>query len=313
MLISIITTCLNAEATLHEALASVEFPSMEDVEHLLIDGCSTDGTLAEAARHAHVRVLSEPDSGIYDGMNKGARLARGEWVLFLQADDWLPEGALAAYLEAIGRHPDAQMICGDAQAIREGPHGWEPVWSVSEEREKELTVSNIALGEPMINARLIRRETFLALGGFSLEYSLASDRDFLLRAAESGILQVGIAAPTYRYRWHAGSSTMTEGNALSGRLFEENLAIARAHLCGATNAGRQALLRWHTRLTVQGAMNALEKRGSGLVRHIVSGCSRDIFWSFSFVAEILKSLPGFLARGCRTRSSRLCAGGMCKQ
>ncbi len=306
MLISIITPCLNAEKTLHEAVESADYHQMGNVEHLLIDACSSDGTLAEASRHPRLKVLSEPDEGIYDGMNKGARLARGEWLLFLQADDWLPQGTLKAYLRAIETGTDAVMICGSAETVRREGDDWKCVWSVTGETEKALSVANIALGEPMINARLIRRAAFLALGGFSLDYGLASDRDFLLRAAESGLHQVSINAPTYRYRWHAGSSTMTEGNGLSGRLLRENIMIAQRHLQAASPRHRVPLRRWHTRLRVQGAMNAMESGAvCSLREHAVAGTSFHPLWPLALFREIVRSLPGFLARGGRTRSQIL--------
>jgi glycosyltransferase len=304
--ISIITPCLNAEPTLREAVESVNFPSTGEVEHLLIDARSTDGTLAEASRYPYLKVLSETDAGIYDGMNKGARFARGEWLLFLQADDWLPLGTLQAYLDAIASYPDAQMICGGAEAVRKEGAGWKRVWSVSGNREKELTVGNIALGEPMINARLIRRDVFLALGGFSLEYKLASDRDFLLRAAEQKIRQQVIEAPAYRYRWHAGSSTMTAGNHLSARLLGENILIAKRHLNRVPQEEKPSVRNWHTRLHVQGAMNALESGDvTAFLGHAAGGLSSDPLWFLDLLGEIVRSLPGFLARGGRTRSQIL--------
>ena len=113
MLISIITPTFNAGVTLGETLESVRQQMGEDMEHLLLDACSTDRTLDVVKQFSHLVVHSEPDSGIYDGMNKGAELARGDWLLFLQGDDWLAEGTLEAYLRTIALHPDAEMICGD--------------------------------------------------------------------------------------------------------------------------------------------------------------------------------------------------------
>lgn len=309
MLISIITPTKNAGSTLAETLESVMLQRRLDVEHLIVDGCSTDETLGIVARQESLSVSSEPDCGIYDAMNKGARRASGKWLLFLQADDWLPEGALDAYMRAIQSYPDAEIICGCAEAIKKGEVGWKSVWKINDVDSRKLSVRNIALGEPMINARLIRKDVFERIGGFSLEYSLASDRDFLLRAAQSGVVQVDIAEQTYRYRWHQGSSTMTDGNALSGRLLRENLAIAANHLRFCDTSGRRDLCRWQRNLTVQGAMNALETRASGMAGYVFSGCSVDILWPFVFLAEILKSLPGFIARGCKTKSSVVLTGG----
>lgn len=303
MRISIITPTFNAASTLGEALATAAFAGERGIEHLLIDAASGDNTLGVARSFPRVRIFSESDEGIYDGMNKGAGMAVGEWLLFLQADDWLPEGTLQSYEEAIDAFPDAEIICGCAEAVRRAGEGWSEVWRVSDPLARRLNPSNIALGEPMLNARLIRREVFLRLGGFSLAYPLASDRDFLLRAARAGIAQVEISADTYRYRWHPGSSTMTEGNAMTGQLSAENLAIARSHLQGGVGGEcKEALRTWHTRLTVQAAMNALESLNPAFFRSLLEGQKVDPLWGAAFLSELLGSIPGFIARGCRTRS-----------
>lgn len=306
MLISIITPTFNAATTLSETLESVCSQYGRDTEHLLMDACSTDKTLEVAKRYPHLVVRSEPDKGIYDGMNKGARLARGEWLLFLQGDDWLPAGTIEAYRKAITENQSMEIICGDCEAVKQSQDGWTTVWSVRNQDAKKLTEQYIALGEPMINARLIKRSAFEKLGGFSLDYSLASDRDFLLRAAEAGVRQVEIEVTTYRYRWHEGSSTMTEGNQLTGKLSQENLQIAKAHLKVANATNKSVFLKWHDRLMVQAGMNALENFRAGLLlESIKSGVSQNPLWIFYFLAEIIHSLPGLISRGGKTRSQML--------
>ena len=273
------------------------------MEHLLIDAVSSDGTLKVASRFQEVKVTSEPDNGIYDGMNKGAFRARGEWLLFLQGDDWLPEGSIRAYREAVEANPDADVVCGQAQAVRRVDDGWFPVWSVANQEERKLTVPNIALGEPMINARLIRRSLFGELKGFRAEYALASDRDFLIRAALSGARQREIDFMTYRYRWHGGSSTMTDDVRLASRLLGENLEIASRHLARVRGADASALRTWHGRLCVQSAMNALESLDARTFCSSVNrGQSGNPLWIFQLGGECLSAVPGFLKRGCRTRS-----------
>ena len=306
MLISIITPTFNAGTTLRETLESVCSQYGGDTEHLLMDACSTDKTLEIANDYTPLILKSEPDRGIYDGMNKGAFLSRGKWLLFLQGDDWLPVGTLDSYRRAIDNHPDAEILCGDCEAVKQSVDAWKAVWSVRDRNSKKLTEQNIALGEPMINARLIRRDLFLKLGGFSLNYSLASDRDFLLRCAEMQVHQEEIPAMTYRYRWHAGSSTMTEGNELTAKLSQENLSIAKTHLQGTSEGSRRVLLKWHDRLTVQAAMNALEHfQGGKLLQNIREGMSENPMWIAGFAMEILRSLPGYLFRGGKTRTQLL--------
>ena len=89
MKISVITVTYNAEEVLLRTLKSVEKQSFKNIEHLIIDGASKDGTLAIAEEYKQrvsydVTILSEPDKGIYDAMNKGLHLAQGDYLVFLK-------------------------------------------------------------------------------------------------------------------------------------------------------------------------------------------------------------------------------------
>ena len=89
MLVSVITVVLNSEKTILSNIASVNCQSHSDIEHIFIDGGSVDGTLTciEQQSRRRTTVLSEADEGIYDAMNKGLLLAKGEIICFLNADD----------------------------------------------------------------------------------------------------------------------------------------------------------------------------------------------------------------------------------
>ena len=89
MRISIITVTYNAEATVERTLESVAQQTYPDVEHLIIDGASTDHTLEIAQKYPHAIVISEPDKGLYDAMNKGLQRATGDYLCFLNAGDKL--------------------------------------------------------------------------------------------------------------------------------------------------------------------------------------------------------------------------------
>jgi len=93
-LVSIITVVLNGAETLERTLRSVFEQGFEDLDYVVIDGGSTDGSV-DIIRRYESRIgywCSEPDSGLYDAMNKGVRAARGKWILFLGADDELVAG-----------------------------------------------------------------------------------------------------------------------------------------------------------------------------------------------------------------------------
>lgn len=91
--ISVITPTLNSAAIIGDAVLSVANQSYKNIEHLIIDGLSTDGTIdivkGYQRKYPHIRVVSEKDNGIYDAMNKGIKLATGEWIYFLGSDDAL--------------------------------------------------------------------------------------------------------------------------------------------------------------------------------------------------------------------------------
>lgn len=113
MKISVITVAYNAEATIADTLASVRAQTWDDYEHIVIDGASTDGTARILAEHAHpkLRVVSEPDDGIYDAMNKGLRLASGDLIGFLNADDFYARiDALAILASAAERNRQVAAI-----------------------------------------------------------------------------------------------------------------------------------------------------------------------------------------------------------
>ncbi len=96
---SIITVTYNAEGVLQRTLDSVLHQSWPNIEHIIVDGASSDGTLAMAQEYAEesatetehvVRIVSEPDRGLYDAMNKGLRLATGDYICYMNAGDFYP-------------------------------------------------------------------------------------------------------------------------------------------------------------------------------------------------------------------------------
>lgn len=116
---SIITITYNAAEELPVTLESVASQTYADFEHLLIDGASTDDTLSVARRKgcAGLRIISEPDKGLYDAMNKGLRNAKGRYVIFLNAGDaFASPVTLAQYAEA-AKEDDPDIIYGDTVIV----------------------------------------------------------------------------------------------------------------------------------------------------------------------------------------------------
>ena len=113
MKVSIITVCYNSAKTIKRTIKSVAEQDYEEIEYIIIDGGSTDGTLDIIDRYKDkISVLvSEPDEGIYDAMNKGIARATGDIIGFMNSDDWYADGAIVAIAEAF-KKTEAEIVYG---------------------------------------------------------------------------------------------------------------------------------------------------------------------------------------------------------
>lgn len=114
-LVSIVTVVYNGASTLERTIQSVLAQNYPNIEYVVVDGGSTDGTV-DLLRKYEDRLdlwVSERDRGIYDAMNKGIALCTGEWVALINADDWYEAGAVAKVVEAAKRRADINIVHGD--------------------------------------------------------------------------------------------------------------------------------------------------------------------------------------------------------
>jgi glycosyltransferase involved in cell wall biosynthesis len=111
--LSVITPALNSEEFIEDAILSVSRQQDVAVEHIVIDGASTDSTMAIVKRHGEVKWISECDRGQSDAINKGFLSATGDLVGWLNADDYYLPGGLDAMARAAQAHPEADVIYGD--------------------------------------------------------------------------------------------------------------------------------------------------------------------------------------------------------
>jgi len=123
MKFSIVTICYNPGGVLRSAIESVLAQSYEDVEYLIVDGGSTDGTVewvSELAKsEPRMKVVSEPDRGLYDALNKGVRLATGEVIGFVHADDFLAHDDVLKHVVEKLETTGAEALYGDLQYVAE--------------------------------------------------------------------------------------------------------------------------------------------------------------------------------------------------
>jgi len=226
-LISIITPVFNRADMIGEALASVRAQDYPEVEHIVIDGGSSDGTVELLRGAPGLRWLSEPDQGLYDAINKGLRLARGEIVGHLNSDDIYLPGAFSAVAAALAENPAADAACGGAVVARRAPDGsWKVVRTIEDARIKRLDWHSLTRGVPITNARFFRRNWYARAGDYDPHYRFAADREFLIRSLMLGMKTVPLAPLVYRYRLHGGSLTINENNRSNRALIDEYLEIA---------------------------------------------------------------------------------------
>jgi glycosyltransferase involved in cell wall biosynthesis len=177
--ISIITVCKNARNALIDTIESVRAQRYPNIEYIVVDGASTDGTLeiADQFRDVINVFVSEDDSGIFEAMNKGAKLASGEFLLYLNAGDTLlrPE-TIEAVVGAIGRSKDADVYHGDIVIF--DPESGQSVYHSA----KEASRVSLFRGAMSHQAMLIRKSTFEKVGPYEQSFLIGGDYEWSLRA-----------------------------------------------------------------------------------------------------------------------------------
>lgn len=184
MTVSIITACCNSVITLSDTLSSIRSQQGLTFESILIDGGSTDGTLALIeAEHAKPdtplsRWISEPDQGIYDALNKGIALSQGEILGFLHADDVFAHPTVLKQVSECFEDPVILACYGDLEYVwRDDPTRVLRHW-----RAGRFTPARLHWGwMPPHPTLYVRRSWYEAHGGFDTRYQIAADYDLILR------------------------------------------------------------------------------------------------------------------------------------
>jgi glycosyltransferase involved in cell wall biosynthesis len=181
--ITIITVCRNSAATIKDTLESVASQSFKNLEHIIIDGGSVDGTLAvinEWKKHP-VRLISEPDKGMYDAMNKGLRLATGDIIGILNSDDLYYDDHVLENVSAV--MDDASVDACYADLIYVDKNNLNKIvryWKSSDFKKKLFSRGWMPPHPTFFTRRLIYEK----YGVFDLNYPLAADVELLARFLE---------------------------------------------------------------------------------------------------------------------------------
>ncbi|MGO4677615.1 glycosyltransferase [Bosea sp. 2YAB26] len=198
------------------------------VEILVADGGSTDDTLAVASADPRVRIVSERDSGIYDGMNRALAAATGDFVLILNSDDLLLPNVVGDALAALADEPDAGWLSAPSL------FGARLEEAILRNHPSVLTSEGAMFGVPAINGRIFRRVLLDRLGPIRTDLGLAADREFMVRVGHSGLSGLFFGKPFYFYRIHESSHTISGDAAGRQRVYQAELQLARKLLADPT-------------------------------------------------------------------------------
>ena len=212
--VSVITPAHNTEEFVDAAIASAISQTIADIELIVIDDGSTDGTgwivQGWSQRDSRVRLIVHDRSyGSSAARNSGMAASRAPFLAFLDSDDeWLP-GFLETQLKALHEFPDASVVTGNAVSVG-GPLGGTTLRPVTSGRRR-LSLLEMIEREDSINIMSVfRRQIFDAIGGFDTGFCQSEDYDFWLRAATAGFGFVQTPEPLVRYRRRADGQSADE-------------------------------------------------------------------------------------------------------
>jgi glycosyltransferase involved in cell wall biosynthesis len=187
-MLTIVTPVYNGERFIESCLQAVIAQNCNDIEHLIIDGSSTDSTVSiiqnYANRYPHIRWISELDRGQSDAMNKGIELARGEIITFLNVDDYYESGVLNQVIERFKTLPEPSFLVGNCRI-------WNDYGQVIDvNKPSKLRLFDLVLGlnvnpypcNPC--AYFYHRSLHNQIGNYSIDDHHSMDLDFILRMVQ---------------------------------------------------------------------------------------------------------------------------------
>ena len=204
MKISIITVCFNSAATITDTLKSVADQKNVNVEHVLVDGASTDATLQIIKRYAgSAKLVSEPDLGIYDAMNKGIKLVSGDIIGTLNADDFYMNDNVLEQVGQVFLDPTVEACYGDLVYIRQDHAGQVVRFWKSTAFKPGLFKLGWMPAHPTF---FLRASVYDRLGAFDLNYKIAADFELLFRLIEQDRIKT-VYLPKVLVKMRLGGTT----------------------------------------------------------------------------------------------------------
>jgi glycosyltransferase len=211
--ISIITAVYNRADCIAQALASVQCQTHANIEHVIIDGASTDGTLEilRDSLDARATLVSEPDHGIYDALNKGLARASGDVVGLMHSDDSFADESVLALVAAAFSDPLVDAVYGDLEYVAKA----DTSRVIRRWQSGEFSAARLAWGwMPPHPTLFLRRRVIEEWGCFDTQFRIAADYDAILRYFSQGKIR-----PAYIPRVLVKMRVGGESNRSLGRIW----------------------------------------------------------------------------------------------
>jgi len=224
MKISVITICYNSDRTIADTMRSARCQTYSNIEHIIVDGGSTDNTLAVVSAEVmpSYKLVSEKDNGIYDAMNKGIALATGDIIGFINADDFYPSPDVLATVAAAFEASGADCCYGDLCYVQQ------------DDVSKLVRYWRSAPFVPGLFGRgwcpphptfFVRRKVYERLGGFELIFKIAADVELMARFLEVGRISSHYIPQVLVHMRMGGTTNRSVSNVV-----KQNLEIRRGFL-----------------------------------------------------------------------------------
>ncbi len=179
--ISVITVCKNSADTIYKCIDSIVNQTYKNIEYIIVDGVSTDNTLEEIQNFGQkiTKVISEPDNGIFDAMNKGISESTGDYILFLNADDYfISPNTLSYAINFIVSEVKSKFdIYYGKVLILNDKSGVGNIWNAA--KPSRFSIYRASLPHP---ATIYNKDVFEKCGVFNTTYKIASDYEWFVRA-----------------------------------------------------------------------------------------------------------------------------------
>lgn len=293
-MISVVTPSLNQGEYIEDAILSVLEQKHPAFEHVVIDGGSNDQTLSILGRYPHIRWVSEPDDGQADALSKGFLMARGDWIGWLNADEYYFPGALESVSRVVTQQPDAQVVYACCAFVDRNGHLLRTKW----EHGFDMGVL-LHYGCYIPSATLFVRREIAQVHLLNPAFRCCMDFEYLLRLASARHLFVYLERILAAFRWH--DRNISRSPLLVDRRRAESLLAREMH-----DPQRLALWRRHLLRGIYRAKRVLMKvSNGGLLRELSDRklAGRSTRWfSSPEGAETCQLLlgqhPGSSARTC---------------